>query len=204
MFLLSGTEPTKAQFESSIGIEFRQDVMLSTFRSGIMIVTAIQLFNWFPTKYYGTILSFCLLMSPVAFMMQFVIGGYYRCFPDLPYFYFNNTQYDAVANVANATYPINSVPYNWCGFEPYKSVNSSGYTNMPNYTNTSYPIITSWSELSQPTVGGGDGGKYFYNSGFDRVSMLRHFSLGVVLAIISLFDLYTFSYFPIEKRLFVR
>jgi hypothetical protein len=101
--------------------------MLNAFRSGIMIVTAIQLFNWFPTKYYGTILSLCLLMSPVAFMMQFLIGGYYRCFPDMPYFYFNTSQFDAVANNASAKYP-EDVPYNWCGFEPYYSAREGGFS----------------------------------------------------------------------------
>lgn len=176
--------------------------MLSAFRSGIMIVTAIQLFNWFPTKYYGTILSLCLLMSPVAFMMQFVVGGFYKCFPDMPYFYFNNEQFAAVANNASASYP-GSLPGEWCGFEPYMSQPFSNYSSLPHYTNTTDPIITGWSQPST-TTGGGDGGVYFYNSGFDRVSMWRHFGLGFALAILSVIDIYTFSYFPIEKRLFVR
>lgn len=66
--------------------------MMSAFRSGIMIVTAIQLFNWFPAKYYGTILSICLLFSPIGYFMQFLIGGFYKCFPDMPYFYFDTSQ----------------------------------------------------------------------------------------------------------------
>lgn len=57
--------------------DFELDVVSSAFRSGIMIVTAIQLFNWFPKKFYGTILSFCLLCSPLAFFLQFLIGGFY-------------------------------------------------------------------------------------------------------------------------------
>lgn len=127
--------------------------------------------------------------------MQFVIGGYESCFPDMPYFYFNNSQFDLVVNNNNTEYPI-SLPGNWCGFN---------YTDDTNYTyiNSSIPVITNWSHPSE-MIGGGNGTKYFYNSGFDKVSMMRHYILGGLLILLSIFDLKTFSYFPIEKRLFVR
>ena len=64
-------------------------------------------------------------------------------------------------------------------------------------------MITNWSDPSD-LIGGGNGGKYFYNSGFDKVSMMRHYILGGLLILLSIFDFKTFSYFPIEKRLFVR
>ena len=107
-----------------------------------MIVTAIQLFNWFPKKFYGTILSFCLLCSPLAFMLQFVIGGFYHCFPDMPYFYLNTA----------TTYPISqseteNVPLNWCGYE---------------YSSNNNTIITG------TRIEGG--GKFFYNTGFEQVT----------------------------------
>ena len=99
--------------QSFIRHDYEIDVIMSNFRSGIMIVTAIQLFNWFPKKVYGLVLSVTLLCSPLAFLLVFVIGGFYDCFPDMPYFELNKT----------VTYPIerNSTlipksPEDWCGY----------------------------------------------------------------------------------------
>jgi hypothetical protein len=57
-------------------------------------------------------------------MSQFVIGGFYRCFPEMPYFYVNTASLgtfighdSTVNNYGNLTgnYTFN-LPSAWCGF----------------------------------------------------------------------------------------
>ena len=47
------------------------------FQSGINIIATIQVFNWFPKAYLGTVLTLWLLSDPFGFALQFLIGGYW-------------------------------------------------------------------------------------------------------------------------------
>jgi hypothetical protein len=109
-FLLQDSVNVKQSF---IRHDFEIDVIMSNFRSGIMIVTAIQLFNWFPKKVYGLVLSVTLLCSPLAFFLEFVIGGFYDCFPDMPYYELNK---DVKYPIDRNSTQIPNSPENWCGY----------------------------------------------------------------------------------------
>ena len=45
----------------------------------------MQLFNWFKTKYMGTVFSAVLFVAQSAFILRFVIGGFWEYFPDAPF-----------------------------------------------------------------------------------------------------------------------
>lgn len=57
------------------------------------------------------------------------------------------------------------------------------------------------TEITNTTVAGG--GKFFYNTGFARVTQVRHAVVGIILIFLTIVDYQTFAYFPIEKSLVV-
>ena len=46
-----------------------------------------------------------------------------------------------------------------------------------------------------------DGGKFFYNSGFDVVVAWRHGALGLLLLVFLIIDYRTFAFYPLQKGL---
>lgn len=63
-----------------------QEPLARAFYSGLEIITIVQLFNWFAKKHNGVTLLMIKLVQPLAFWMQFSIGGYLQCFPNMPYY----------------------------------------------------------------------------------------------------------------------
>jgi hypothetical protein len=76
----------ESTYQKLINVSFTTEDLSRTFYAGIEIITIVQLFNWFSAKYNGTILFTIMLVGPLAFFMQFAIGGYFHCFPDMPYY----------------------------------------------------------------------------------------------------------------------
>lgn len=73
-------------FQKMIDATFKNEALARTFYSGIELITIVQLFNWFPRRFNGTTLFLIKIIQPITFGMQFVIGGYTKCFPNMPYY----------------------------------------------------------------------------------------------------------------------
>lgn len=69
-------------------MNYLSQVLVGTmfFQAGIEVITIVHLFNWFPTKWFGTVLTSWYLWGPIAFYCQFALHGNWKYFPNPPTF----------------------------------------------------------------------------------------------------------------------
>lgn len=94
----------------------------------------------------------------------------------MPYFYLDENTVYPIAQSETARVPID-----WCGYI-YSASNST--------------------QIIGTLVDGG--GRYFYNTGFNQVTQVRHAVVGLILVILTAADYLTFACFPLEKGLVVQ